>query len=77
MRGEVLVDRALRDADVPADLHVPDAPLLDQPPREAGGGAEQLGDLVDGQMLLGHAGRLSFRSGSGGEGRGEPGLRRR
>jgi hypothetical protein len=40
---------------MPTDLHAPDAPLLDQPPREAGRRAKQLGDLVDGQSAVGHA----------------------
>lgn len=39
---------------MPADLHVPDAPFLDEPTGEAGRGAEQLGDLVDGEMTLSH-----------------------
>src|ERR1041385_7785742 len=38
---------------MPADLHVADAPFLDQPSGETGGRAEQLGDLVDGQVAVG------------------------
>jgi hypothetical protein len=58
--GSTVLDRtnssmgALRDAHMPADLHVPDAPFLDEPPGEAGSRTEQLGNLVDGQVAVVH-----------------------
>src|SRR5690606_1620292 len=50
--GEVVANGALGDADMPTDLHVPDASLLDEPPREADARAETFGDLVHGEESL-------------------------
>ena len=49
----------LGNADVPADADEPDTSLGDEPPREAFGGAEQLGDLGDGQVPLNWISRLT------------------
>ena len=45
----------LRDADMTANANEPDTSFGDEPPRKALAGAEQLGDLADGQVTLNHS----------------------
>jgi hypothetical protein len=55
--GDELMERVLRDPDVPSNLHELDATLCDQPPREPKSRAENLGRLLQGQQsfsLVGH-----------------------
>lgn len=45
----------LRDADMTANANEPDTSFGDEPPRKALAGAEQLGNLADGQVTLNHS----------------------